>query len=593
MKKIVICILCMLFGMISGCGRFYIVVDSEEPMATPIVTPVKQPQIMLNEKLVSINANGSILQLPESNVAISESNSFGIAFELVYTMSSTSHYNIYRSLDGGITWELIVEDFTKEIADFSYIDVVDKNTIFCYFEMSGVTEKQSVYVSEDGGMTWVPTSVLTSTPTPTVIPTPTNLPVVLAPQYVLHTPQKNLSSEDIEMLRAYVTVLEGLYYDEELPENDVEVEFMYTTYNDLFAICDIDSDGKDELYISHIATYNAGMFSVIYGYDEGKLHRELLADTLLAFYDNGVMIQKAMHNHGMAAGEDSDFWPYSLYQYDNGTDSYISIANVEAWDKSYIETDWEGNAFPDEVDMDGDGRVYYVMPGEKYERNEPMDNVAYQDWYASYMEGATARYKLPAVDLNKESIEELEELLNDRDLLTLLKSNYDKQIPSSAASPYVLQADSLSGMIVFGTGETTLIYITKDGGVTWEQMEIPPAGKTWHAVVTCATAISATEYCIGYRYWGEYDGTSFYLTTDCGDTWTRLAPEMAIPEEITSNMRYAEAKDVIYLEDKLQVQVSCKTTTYPPWSIEVKLESTDMGKTWTVVETWEQETDKE
>ena len=42
------------------------------------------------EKLVSINANGSILQLPENNVAISESNLFGIAFELVYTMSSTS-----------------------------------------------------------------------------------------------------------------------------------------------------------------------------------------------------------------------------------------------------------------------------------------------------------------------------------------------------------------------------------------------------------------------------------------------------------------------------------------------------------------------
>lgn len=179
------------------------------------------------------------------------------------------------------------------------------------------------------------------------------------------------------------------------------------------------------------------------------------------------------------------------------------------------------------------------------------------------------------------------------DLLTLLKSNYEGKIPSFAASPYVLQADASSCMIVFGQGATTLIYVTRDGGATWEQAEIPEAGGHQHAVVTCAAAISGTTYCIGYRYWGEYDGTNFYLTEDCGKTWARISPEEEISEEITANMRYAEAVAANYVDDRLQVQVSCKTTVFPPWSIEVKLESADLGETWIVVEIWEKETDAE
>ena len=184
-------------------------------------------------------------------------------------------------------------------------------------------------------------------------------------------------------------------------------------------------------------------------------------------------------------------------------------------------------------------------------------------------------------------------ILSEQDFLTLLKSNYDGQIPSSASSPYVLQADTSNCMVVFGQGATTLIYVTGDGGATWKQAGIPEAGGHQHAIVTCATVISDTTYCIGYRYWGEYDGTYFYITEDCGKTWERLSPEEAISEEITDNMRYAEAVAVNYMDDRLQVQVSCKTTVFPPWSIEVLLESVDLGQTWSMVEIWEKETDVE
>ena len=181
--------------------------------------------------------------------------------------------------------------------------------------------------------------------------------------------------------------------------------------------------------------------------------------------------------------------------------------------------------------------------------------------------------------------------VNADKMLTALKNYYKDELPDSASSPHVLFADTNNGMIMFGVGETTLIYVTKDGGITWEQTEIPEVGKNFHAWANCATAISAAEYCIGYRYWGDYDGTNFYLTKDSGKTWTRLAPETAIPEEITSDMRYAEAADVYYENGCLVVQVSCKTESGNPWSVEVKLVSEDLGETWKMIRSWGQRDD--
>ncbi len=183
--------------------------------------------------------------------------------------------------------------------------------------------------------------------------------------------------------------------------------------------------------------------------------------------------------------------------------------------------------------------------------------------------------------------------VDEEDMLASLENYYKEELPASAASPYVLFADPNRGMIVFGSGKTTLTYVTGDGGTTWEQAGIPEEGKSWHEWVRCATAISATEYCVGYGYWGVNDGTDFYLTKDSGKTWTRLSPDVAIPEEITSTMRYAEAAEVYFADNKLVVQVSCKTESGKPWSIEVLLASEDMGETWEVIEIWEKETDAE
>lgn len=183
--------------------------------------------------------------------------------------------------------------------------------------------------------------------------------------------------------------------------------------------------------------------------------------------------------------------------------------------------------------------------------------------------------------------------VDEETMLHSLNEYMGDRVPASATNPHVLFADAKSGMIVFGQGEKTMIFVTEDGGVTWEQTAIPAAGETWHAVVTGAAAINAQAYCVGYRYWGTNTGVNLYLTKDRGETWQQLTPETALPEEITGNMRYAEVAGVAYEDEKLLIQISCKTVSGVPWSMEVEAASGDFGETWEIIEIKEKATDEE
>lgn len=55
-----------------------------------------------------------------------------------------------------------------------------------------------------------------------------------------------------------------------------------------------------------------------------------------------------------------DFWPYSIFQYDKDSDSYLAVAFIDAWDKNLFPTDYDGAVFPDEADTSNSGFVYYI-----------------------------------------------------------------------------------------------------------------------------------------------------------------------------------------------------------------------------------------
>jgi hypothetical protein len=85
------------------------------------------------------------------------------------------------------------------------------------------------------------------------------------------------------------------------------------------------------------------------------------------FYDNGVVTCEASHNQGLG----SELWPYSIYQYNKKTIDYDYIGTVDSWEKELNETDYSGEAFPDDIDKDGDGIVYSLV----------SEDGEYDGWY--------------------------------------------------------------------------------------------------------------------------------------------------------------------------------------------------------------------
>ncbi len=182
---------------------------------------------------------------------------------------------------------------------------------------------------------------------------------------------------------AYADALENLLNNRVLPGGET-VDLMGSMEDNQFGVFDADLDGEDELVILYSSTYMAGMVGKVYGYDgeKGAMIEELSEFPALRFYDNGAVTADWSHNQGLAG----EFWPYTIYEYNAGTGVYECKGSVDAWQKKYFETDFEGNAFPDDIDADRDGFVYYLMTDAGY--GDPVDGAEYESWRDKVLAGA-------------------------------------------------------------------------------------------------------------------------------------------------------------------------------------------------------------
>ena len=80
------------------------------------------------------------------------------------------------------------------------------------------------------------------------------------------------------------------------------------------------------------------------------------------------------------------------------------IARIDAWDKSYRETDWDGSLFPEEYDKDQDGIIYYVYMDENQE--VIMDKEEFDHFMNEYIEEA-AVIEIPFQTYLIENIEQV------------------------------------------------------------------------------------------------------------------------------------------------------------------------------------------
>lgn len=204
------------------------------------------------------------------------------------------------------------------------------------------------------------------------------------PAEVLSAESSALPAQD-PATEKFIDVLEGIYYDYVLPDGqrlEPYTQYFEESPNE-FALFDLDSDGEEELIVRYINTYTAGMFGAVYGYDraENRLTTQLLEFPALSFYENGTVEAGWSHNQGLAGR----FWPCTLYRYDSSSDTYFPYACVDAWDREFFETDFDGDPFPAYADPEGHNIVYYISLYGQEEEPAPVSQQEYNAWYNEFI----------------------------------------------------------------------------------------------------------------------------------------------------------------------------------------------------------------
>ena len=136
----------------------------------------------------------------------------------------------------------------------------------------------------------------------------------------------------------------------------------------------MDGDGKEELLLKWTAACVAGMGEFVYGCDGEECYLELNEFPEVRYYKNGSASADWSHNQGLAGR----VWPQNYYRYDPERDVYESYGSMDAWDKGVME-----EKFPDEIDEDGDGLIFYLMPAGwdgDYNKRAVKDGAFYAKW---------------------------------------------------------------------------------------------------------------------------------------------------------------------------------------------------------------------
>lgn len=142
--------------------------------------------------------------------------------------------------------------------------------------------------------------------------------------------------------------------------------------DDLFAIADIDGDGKAELTFKRLAACVAGYWGLAYTYNTDTKTVEVKYNTgpYATYYATGYVRFDISHNQGP-----SSIWPCTYGKFENG--QIVRLYDVSNWDKSLSSYE-----FPDEQDLDGDGCIYYITDRATGE-TRTVDNPEYD----AFMQG--------------------------------------------------------------------------------------------------------------------------------------------------------------------------------------------------------------
>ncbi|MBQ8116643.1 MAG: hypothetical protein IJ147_01045 [Lachnospiraceae bacterium] len=177
-------------------------------------------------------------------------------------------------------------------------------------------------------------------------------------------PVPDLPPEQLELYTAYQNALSDLLTNTTLPDGQ-------KTKNpaDYFTIQNVDGDETEELVLVWSTQSAFGNAYSIYKYDidTDQFHVKWDKSTSVKLYNKGTILIPVPVNYGLSSTD--TFYPYGIYQYNPDKNTFDFQAYVDAWQKSYLPSDYDGNPYPSNLDTENAGMVYcisYCKEGDDY-----------------------------------------------------------------------------------------------------------------------------------------------------------------------------------------------------------------------------------
>lgn len=215
------------------------------------------------------------------------------------------------------------------------------------------------------------------------------------------SPDTEPENDNAAMTEAYKFALQQIAFEHIYPGGeDTGFSGDYGFIEDnLFAIYDINNDGRNELIIHFTTAPMEFNSEAVYKYDPASdsLQKLLSVYSSVTCYSNGIIKEDWAHSSELSGEE---YRPYNLWKYAPVSGEYALLAEVNMWSKAVDIIDYKGDPYPDDIDAENAGTVFIIT----YEGiTKTVSKSDYESWLAGIMENAT-ELSIPYKPLREENI---------------------------------------------------------------------------------------------------------------------------------------------------------------------------------------------
>ncbi len=200
------------------------------------------------------------------------------------------------------------------------------------------------------------------------------------------TPAWSVNARHVAFLKAAQDFIEHHKYPDGkvIDEENINSDFGLNQ----IAIIDVNRDGKPELLIKFSnGTPVRTLCEYVCGFNEKtkKITIDYIGYPDLEYFNNGCIKEYAMRFKGYDS-------VYSFAKYNDKKKKYENNNEARIWNKKrYPDNPNTEEPFPDEIDVTGDGFVYFIQDSniKRFRHSEePVDTPAYKAWVKKYIGGA-------------------------------------------------------------------------------------------------------------------------------------------------------------------------------------------------------------